>query len=355
MGVVRAAQRTSSNDDVAIKVISGSTNNDEKLLAEVRNHRRMNHPHVIKVHEVIERKSNMYIVMELVTGGDLFDYTVKSQPRLPEREARRIFQQIVAGVEHIHGRGVVHRDLKLENIFMDTDGNAKIGDFGLSAEWRAGEVLTDSCGSPNYAAPELLQRACQYEGPEVDVCSLGVILYALLCNSFPFDEPEIPQLFKRIKSGRYAVPGFLPQEAKDLIGRMLDVDRASRARIPAIQNNSWFQKDLPPELSEKKVVALPKLLQESLAKIGSDKTMNHARLASKRLTTSSTHACLEATILAERGHTLQRCGTTPTLAFASTSSTPSAPEVDDQHNSLYGHAGYPVEAALYIFASQFAF
>merc|ERR1719199_1481502 len=131
----------------------------------------------------------MYIVMELASGGELFDYIVKSRGGLPEPEARRVFQQIVAGVEHCHQRGVVHRDLKPENIFMDAKGNAKIGDFGLSTNWRPGKVLTDSCGSPNYAAPELLQKQCQYEGPEVDIWASGCVLYALFSRWLPIYAP----------------------------------------------------------------------------------------------------------------------------------------------------------------------
>merc|ERR1712232_745011 len=163
--------------------------------------------------DVIDRGEKVYIVMELASDGSLFDYIVKTLPRLPEAEARRVFQQIVAGVEHCHGRGVAHRDLKPENIFMEK-GNAKIGDFGSSAQWRAGKVLTDSWGSPEYCAPELLQDPCQYEGPEVDVWSLGCILYSLLYNSMAFCAPDLKI---KIKTGRYnVITKFGSEEARDL-------------------------------------------------------------------------------------------------------------------------------------------
>lgn len=137
-------------------------------------------------------------------------------------EARHFFHQIVSGVEYCHFHGVVHRDLKPENLLLDADNNVKIADFGLSNIMRDGAFLHTSCGSPNYAAPEVISGQL-YAGPEVDVWSCGVILYALLCGSLPFDDESIPNLFKKIKGGIYTLPSHLSELARDIIPRMLVV------------------------------------------------------------------------------------------------------------------------------------
>lgn len=155
------------------------------------------HPHIIRLYEVIETSHDIYVVMEYVKSGELFDYIVE-KGRLVEDEARRFFQQIISGVEYCHRNMVVHRDLKPENLLLDSKMNVKIADFGLSNVMRDGHFLKTSCGSPNYAAPEVISGRL-YAGPEVDVWSCGVILYALLCGSLPFDDENIPNLFKKIK------------------------------------------------------------------------------------------------------------------------------------------------------------
>jgi len=183
------------------------------------------------------------VVLEHAPGGDLFDYIVR-HARLKGDEARRLFRQLVDAVSHCHENGVVHRDLKPENILMDAEFNIKIADFGLSSEWSAGEKLTESCGSPNYAAPELLSKGCSYEGPEVDVWSLGVVLYTLLCGCLPFDDDNIPSLFKKIKQGKYSIPGFLSPGSKDLITKILTVDPAARMTMQGIKEHYWFKDEL---------------------------------------------------------------------------------------------------------------
>jgi serine/threonine protein kinase len=205
---------------------------------------------VVEIVEVIREEDAVYIVMELVAGGDLFDFIVKNT-RIPENKVRRIFQELIAGVEHCHLNKVAHRDLKPENIFLDSNRHVKIGDFGLSGAIQEGVLLTASCGSPNYAAPELLVRNCQYEGPDVDIWSSGIVLYALLCNQLPFDAANMGDLFKLIKRGHYRVPGFVSSEAKDLLAKMLNVDRTQRITIDAIKEHPWFAQDLPSDLFQK--------------------------------------------------------------------------------------------------------
>ncbi|ETV90989.1 CAMK/CAMKL/AMPK protein kinase, variant 1 [Aphanomyces invadans] len=186
------------------------------------------------------------MVLEYVAGGELFDYIV-SKGRLSPDEARHFFHQIVSGVEYCHFHRVVHRDLKPENLLLDGDNNVKIADFGLSNTMKDGEFLRTSCGSPNYAAPEVISGNL-YAGPEVDVWSCGVILYALLCGALPFDDESIPNLFKKIRGGMYSLPSHLSDDARDLIPRMLVVDPMKRITIPEIRQHPWFQTNLPPYL-----------------------------------------------------------------------------------------------------------
>ena len=201
------------------------------------------HPHIIRLYEVVETPTDIFVVMEYVKAGELFDYIVE-KGRLGENEARHFFQQIISGVEYCHRNMVVHRDLKPENLLLDSRSNVKIADFGLSNVMRDGHFLRTSCGSPNYAAPEVISGRL-YAGPEVDVWSCGVILYALLCGSLPFDDESIPNLFKKIKGGIYTLPSHLSPGARDLIARTLLVDPLKRITIPEIRAHHWFMLHLP--------------------------------------------------------------------------------------------------------------
>lgn len=194
------------------------------------------------MYEVITNPTNIFMVMEYVSGGELFDYIVK-KGRLDEEEARRFFQQIISGVDYCHTNRVVHRDLKPENLLLDHNRNVKIADFGLSNMLNDGDFLNTSCGSPNYAAPEVISGKL-YAGPEVDIWSCGVILYALLCGTLPFDDPHVPTLFRKIKDGVFTVPCFVPKDCATLIRHMLKVDVTERATIADIKECVWFQVEL---------------------------------------------------------------------------------------------------------------
>eukprot|EP01103_Thecamoeba_quadrilineata_P013486 TRINITY_DN3766_c0_g1_i1.p1 TRINITY_DN3766_c0_g1~~TRINITY_DN3766_c0_g1_i1.p1 ORF type:complete len:513 (+),score=82.04 TRINITY_DN3766_c0_g1_i1:190-1539(+) len=216
---------------------------EEKIKREIKALSLFRHPHIIKLYEVIETPSNIYMIMEYVSGGELFDYIVQNG-KLSEDEARRFFQQIISGVEYCHKHMVAHRDLKPENLILDSNANVKIADFGLSNSMRDGDFLKTSCGSPNYAAPEVISGNF-YVGPEVDVWSCGVILYALLCAKLPFDDEVIPQLFKKIREGIFTLPEHLSPESKQLISSMLVVDPLKRITIDEIREHPWFLKNLP--------------------------------------------------------------------------------------------------------------
>jgi carbon catabolite-derepressing protein kinase len=176
-------------------------------------------------------------------GGELFDYIVNNG-RLKEDKARKFFQQIVCAIEYCHRHKIVHRDLKPENLLLDDNFNVKIADFGLSNIMTDGNFLKTSCGSPNYAAPEVISGKL-YAGPEVDVWSCGVILYVLLVGRLPFDDEYIPTLFKKIAAGNYSIPSYLSGGAVNLIRRMLMVNPVHRITVAEIRQDPWFTKDLP--------------------------------------------------------------------------------------------------------------
>lgn len=246
-GKVKVAEHILTGHQVAIKILNRkkiqSMDMEEKVRREIKILRLFMHPHIIRLYEVIDTPTDIYVIMEYVQCGELFDYIVE-KGRLMEDEARRFFQQILSGVEYCHRNMVVHRDLKPENLLLDSKRHVKVGDFGLSNVMRDGHFLKTSCGSPNYAAPEVISGKL-YAGPEVDVWSCGVILYALLCGSLPFDDENIPNLFKKIKNGIYTLPNHLSPGARDLIPRMLLVDSLKRITIPEIRQHPWFTTHLP--------------------------------------------------------------------------------------------------------------
>ena len=163
---------------------------------------------------------------------------------MSEERARKFFQQIISGIEYSHRLKIVHRDLKPENVLLDDDLNVKIADFGLSNEISDGAFLTTSCGSPNYAAPEVI-RGGVYAGPEIDVWSSGVILYVMLCGRLPFEDEDVQQLFAKISQGNFHTPTYLSPNAQNLITSMLSVDPIKRITIHEITQHAFFQLNLP--------------------------------------------------------------------------------------------------------------
>jgi serine/threonine protein kinase len=251
----------------------------EKVRREIANLKRFSHPHIIRLFEVIHTPTDIFVVMEYVSGGELFDYIVQ-KGRLTESEARHFFQQIIAGIEYCHYHLVVHRDLKPENLLLDEDHNVKIADFGLSNSMDDGQFLRTSCGSPNYAAPEVISGNL-YAGPEVDVWSCGVILYALLCGSLPFDDESIANLFKKIKGGVYSLPTHLSELSRDLIPRMLVVDPLKRITIEEIRQHPWFRTKLPLYLSIRPQIAEQEAETLLMLKRNRKRTMQNSLLNSR--------------------------------------------------------------------------
>lgn len=247
-GKVKIASHMVTNHRVAVKIMNRQKikNLDvvSKIKREIQNLKLFRHPHIIKLYQVISTPSDIFMVMEFVSGGELFDYIVK-HGKIKEFEARRFFQQIISGVDYCHRHMIVHRDLKPENLLLDEQLNVKIADFGLSNIMTDGEFLRTSCGSPNYAAPEVISGKL-YAGPEVDIWSCGVILYALLCGTLPFDDEHVPTLFRKIKGGAFSIPAHLEKSpVKSLIKHMLQVDPMKRASVRDIRDHEWFKMDLP--------------------------------------------------------------------------------------------------------------
>ncbi|XP_004345488.1 5'-AMP-activated protein kinase catalytic subunit alpha-2 [Capsaspora owczarzaki ATCC 30864] len=261
-GKVKRARHEFTGHEVAVKILNRnkikSLDMVSKIRREIQYLKLFRHPHIIKLYEVISTPTDIFMVMEYVSGGELFEYIVK-HGKLSEKDARRFFQQIISGVHYCHKHMVVHRDLKPENLLLDSNLNVKIADFGLSNMMTDGDFLKTSCGSPNYAAPEVIsgnvrtvspprsppRRGRLYAGPEVDIWSCGVILYALLCGKLPFDDEFIPNLFKKIKGGIFSLPSHLSDQTKDLLSRMLHVDPLKRATLEEIISNPWFVQNLP--------------------------------------------------------------------------------------------------------------
>lgn len=246
-GKVKIGEHQLTKHKVAVKILNRqkirSLDVVGKIRREIQNLKLFRHPHIIKLYQVISTPTDIFMIMEYVSGGELFDYIVKNG-KLQEHEARRFFQQIISGVDYCHRHMIVHRDLKPENLLLDHNRHVKIADFGLSNMMLDGEFLRTSCGSPNYAAPEVISGKL-YAGPEVDIWSCGVILYALLCGTLPFDDEHVPTLFRKIKSGIFAIPEYLNKNVISLLCQMLQVDPLKRATIEEIKRHEWFQRDLP--------------------------------------------------------------------------------------------------------------
>uniref|UniRef100_A0AAR2LM94 non-specific serine/threonine protein kinase n=1 Tax=Pygocentrus nattereri TaxID=42514 RepID=A0AAR2LM94_PYGNA len=210
----------------------------QQLFREVRIMKILNHPNIVKLFEVIETEKTLYLVMEYASGGEVFDYLV-AHGRMKEKEARAKFRQIVSAVQYCHQKKIVHRDLKAENLLLDADMNIKIADFGFSNEFTEGSKLDTFCGSPPYAAPELFQGK-KYDGPEVDVWSLGVILYTLVSGSLPFDGQNLKELRERVLRGKYRIPFYMSTDCENLLKRLLVLNPIKRGSLEQVMKDRWM-------------------------------------------------------------------------------------------------------------------
>ncbi|XP_070622222.1 serine/threonine-protein kinase MARK2 isoform X12 [Erythrolamprus reginae] len=238
---VKLARHVLTGKEVAVKIIDKTQLNSsslQKLFREVRIMKVLNHPNIVKLFEVIETDKTLYLVMEYASGGEVFDYLV-AHGRMKEKEARAKFRQIVSAVQYCHQKFIVHRDLKAENLLLDADMNIKIADFGFSNEFTFGNKLDTFCGSPPYAAPELFQGK-KYDGPEVDVWSLGVILYTLVSGSLPFDGQNLKELRERVLRGKYRIPFYMSTDCENLLKKFLILNPSKRGTLEQIMKDRWM-------------------------------------------------------------------------------------------------------------------
>lgn len=246
---VKFAQNTETGESVAMKILDRSTIIKHKMVEQIKREisimKLVRHPYVVRLHEVLASRTKIYIILEFITGGELFDKIVH-HGRLSEAEARRYFQQLIDGVDYCHSKGVYHRDLKPENLLLDSQGNLKISDFGLSALPEQGtSLLRTTCGTPNYVAPEVLSHK-GYDGAIADVWSCGVILYVLMAGYLPFDELDLTTLYSKIDRAEFSCPSWFPVGAKSLIHRILDPKPETRITVEQIRNDEWFKKGYVP-------------------------------------------------------------------------------------------------------------
>ncbi|KAH7924279.1 Pkinase-domain-containing protein [Leucogyrophana mollusca] len=257
-GRVRIARHTKSGKYAAVKIVSKNTvmgsinklaDSAEHMLLSIEREivimKLIDHPNIMRLYDVWETSSELYLILEYVEGGELFDYLC-DKGRLSTSEALGYFQQIISAIDYCHQFNIAHRDLKPENLLMDENKNIKVADFGMAA-WQAGSsngMLQTACGSPHYAAPEVVMGK-EYNGRASDIWSCGVILYALLAGRLPFDDEDLAALLDKVKSGKFDMPSGIDAQAKDLISKMLHKDVTQRITIPDILKHPFYLSEGP--------------------------------------------------------------------------------------------------------------
>ncbi|KAL0300575.1 UNVERIFIED_CONTAM: CBL-interacting serine/threonine-protein kinase [Sesamum radiatum] len=252
---VKFARNVETGENVAIKILDKEKVLKHKMIGQIKREistmKLIRHPNVIRMYEVMASKTKIYIVMEFVTGGELFD-KIATRGRLKEDEARKYFQQLINAVDYCHSRGVYHRDLKPENLLLDANGVLKVSDFGLSAlpqQVREDGLLHTTCGTPNYVAPEVMMELRQ-----IFMC--GVILFVLMAGFLPFEESNLMALYKKIFKADFSCPAWFSSSAKKLIKRILDPNPSTRITIAEMLENEWFKKGYKPPVFEHEDITL---------------------------------------------------------------------------------------------------
>uniref|UniRef100_A0A8C5MQB2 Protein kinase domain-containing protein n=1 Tax=Leptobrachium leishanense TaxID=445787 RepID=A0A8C5MQB2_9ANUR len=240
-GLVKLGVHCITGQKVAIKIVNREKLSESVLMKverEIAILKLIEHPHVLKLHDVYENKKYLYLVLEHVSGGELFDYLVK-KGRLTPKEARKFFRQIISALDFCHSYSICHRDLKPENLLLDEKNNIRIADFGMASLQVGDSLLETSCGSPHYACPEVIKGE-KYDGRRADVWSCGVILFALLVGALPFDDDNLRQLLEKVKRGVFHMPHFIPPDCQNLLRGMIEVEPDKRLSLDQIQKHSWY-------------------------------------------------------------------------------------------------------------------
>lgn len=238
---------------VAIKLIKRDTimkdsESEIKIHREINSLKLLNHPNIVRLVEVMKSGKYIGIVLDYASGGELFDYILHHK-YLKENVAQKLFAQLVSGVDYMHCKGLIHRDLKLENLLLDKHKNVIISDFGFvnSYNREKGDFMKTSCGSPCYAAPELVLTQSPYEGKKADIWSLGVILYAMLAGYLPFDDDpdnedgsDIVKLYQYICKTPLTFPEYINPLARDLLRKIIVPDPKKRIDMDEIRNHPWL-------------------------------------------------------------------------------------------------------------------
>ncbi|ESL10592.1 serine/threonine protein kinase [Trypanosoma rangeli SC58] len=251
---VKLARDVETGKEWAIKIMDkeqlARERMEEQLKREISVMKMLHQPNIIELREVMQTTNHIYLVLELVAGGELFDKIAEAK-RFDEPTARRYFHQLIAGIHYCHSQGIAHRDLKPENLLLDANDTLKISDFGLSnihsgnAPGR-GTMLQTVCGTPNYVAPEVLKER-GYDGVKADVWSCGVVLFVMLAGYLPFDDDNVNALFTKIERGEYRMARHFSTDVRDLISKMLVVDPNKRVTVEEIMQHPWFLVDWDPK------------------------------------------------------------------------------------------------------------
>ncbi|GMH01465.1 hypothetical protein Nepgr_003304 [Nepenthes gracilis] len=252
---VKFARNTETGEHVAIKILDKEKVLKHRMINQIKREistmKLIRHPNVILLYEVMASKTKIYIVLEFVTGGELFD-KIARKGRLKEDEARKYFQQLINAVDYCHSRCVFHRDLKPENLLLDKNGVLKVSDFGLSAlaqQVREDGLLHTTCGTPNYVAPEVINNK-GYDGAKADLWSCGVILFVLMAGYLPFQDSNLMSLYKKIHRADFTCPPWFSSSAKKLIQNLLDPNPSTRITTAELIETEWFKKGYKPPVFE---------------------------------------------------------------------------------------------------------
>uniref|UniRef100_A0AAQ5X266 Protein kinase domain-containing protein n=1 Tax=Amphiprion ocellaris TaxID=80972 RepID=A0AAQ5X266_AMPOC len=244
-GLVKLGVHCVTCQKVAIKIVNREKLSESVLMKverEIAILKLIEHPHVLKLHDVYENKKYLYLVLEHVSGGELFDYLVK-KGRLTPKEARKFFRQIMSALDFCHSHSICHRDLKPENLLLDEKNNIRIADFGMASLQVGDSLLETSCGSPHYACPEVI-RGEKYDGRKADVWSCGVILFALLVGALPFDDDNLRNLLEKVKLGVFHMPHFIPPDCQNLLRGMIEVDASKRLTVSSVKRLNDYAKEI---------------------------------------------------------------------------------------------------------------